>query len=64
MRSIATWPRGGDGANLCTASESPCATVQHAVDVAAEGDEIRIAEGTYNDVHVRPRPPSISVHPS
>ncbi len=46
-------PGGKDSGNLCTASASPCATVQRAVDVAAPGDEIRIAEGTYAGVSAR-----------
>jgi hypothetical protein len=46
-------PGGKDSGNLCTASASPCATIQHAVDVAASGDEIRVAEGTYTGVSAR-----------
>ena len=34
---------GSDAENDCTASAAPCATIQHAVDQAAPGDEIRIA---------------------
>ncbi len=43
-------PGGTDGGNLCSNSDIPCATVQHAVDIAAPGDEIRVAAGTYTDV--------------
>jgi len=49
-------PAGADGANLCVDSAAPCATVQHAVDVATPGDEVRIAAGKYADVHARPAP--------
>lgn len=48
-------PSGVDTDNDCTASADPCASVQHAVDVSAPGDEIRVASGTYIDLHVRPR---------
>ena len=45
-------PTGNDGGD-CTSATSPCRTVQHAVDQAASGDEIRIATGSYTDIHVR-----------
>jgi hypothetical protein len=38
---------GSDSGNSCTNSATPCATVQHAVDGADIGGEIRIAAGTY-----------------
>lgn len=44
----------GDDSNPCSSSQ-PCRTVQHAVDVAASGDEIRVASGVYSDVSVYPR---------
>ena len=44
---------GHDNGNDCIASTVPCATVQHAVDVAAPGDEIRVATGVYTGVHAR-----------
>jgi uncharacterized repeat protein (TIGR01451 family) len=46
-------PGGKDSGNQCAASAYPCASVQHAVDVATPGDEIRVAEGTYTGVSVR-----------
>lgn len=45
-------PAGQDQANLCTSSASPCATLQHAVNMASSGDEIRLAEGEYNQITV------------
>jgi hypothetical protein len=46
-------PGGIDSSNLCLDSQNLCATVQHAVDVAASGDEIRIAAGRYTGVSFR-----------
>jgi uncharacterized repeat protein (TIGR01451 family) len=43
-------PGGSDLANNCTSSASPCATLQHAVDVAGAGDSLRVAAGTYADI--------------
>ncbi len=54
IRYVAT--AGTDGANTCTNSNSPCATLQHAVDAAVPNDEIRIAGGTYTSVQGRPAP--------
>jgi uncharacterized repeat protein (TIGR01451 family) len=48
---------GHDIGNDCGTSVSPCATIQHAVDVAAPGDEIRVATGVYTGVQGRPAPP-------
>ena len=41
-------PLGVDAANSCTSLLSPCATVQHAVDVALPGDSIEITPFVYN----------------
>jgi hypothetical protein len=39
---------GVDTANSCTNPVLPCATIQHAVDVAASGDTLTIAAGVYD----------------
>jgi hypothetical protein len=38
---------GSDASNDCTNPGNPCATLQHAIDVAQTGDEIRVAGGAY-----------------
>jgi hypothetical protein len=53
-------PGGSDLNNDCTASATPCATVQHAVDVAGPYDEIRVATGLYTGVQSRPAPSGYS----
>ena len=46
-------PSGNDAGNNCVNPNAPCATIQHAVDVADPGDEIRIAEGVYTHTFQR-----------
>lgn len=48
VRYVAT--TGSDTGNDCSSSAAPCATLQHAVDTAVSGDEIRVAGGTYSGV--------------
>jgi parallel beta-helix repeat protein len=45
-------PNGSDSGD-CTNSAAPCATPQYTVDIAAPGDEIRLASGTYTGAQVR-----------
>ena len=44
-RYVAT--SGSDTGNTCLDWNAPCRTIQHAVDQAASGEEIRVAAGTY-----------------
>jgi parallel beta-helix repeat protein len=53
VRYVAPAPDGADRGNDCADSSAPCATVQHAVDAAEPGDEIRVASGVYSDVQAR-----------
>src|SRR5262245_37706201 len=39
----------GNDANSCSATESPCATINGAIGKASSGDTIYIAEGTYTN---------------
>lgn len=45
-------PPAGDDANPCSLSQ-PCATVQHAVDIASPGGHILVATGDYTGVHTQ-----------
>jgi hypothetical protein len=57
------WPYGvslyvaitGTDSGNCSTPVSACLTIQYAVDQASEGDEIRVASGSYTGVSVRPR---------
>jgi parallel beta-helix repeat protein len=64
IRYVAPAPTGNDSGNDCTSSSTPCATVQHAVDVADPGDEIRVATGTYSGVQGRPVPAGYPAPPA
>jgi len=46
-------PTGSDADNDCTDWAVPCRTVQRAVDMADAGDVIKVAQGTYTDIHER-----------
>ncbi len=48
IRYVAT--SGDDADNACTSSSTPCRTIQHGVDRAQAGEEVRVAAGTYSDV--------------
>lgn len=48
--------QGGTDSGDCTVPTQPCGTLQYALDAAASGDVIKIAAGTYVDVHSRPAP--------
>jgi hypothetical protein len=63
-RYVAPPPTGNDSGNDCTSSSTPCATVQHAVDVADPGDEIRVTTGTYTGVQGRPVPAGYPAPPA
>lgn len=45
-------PDGVDTANNCVVSWGPCATLQHAVNIANPGEEIRVAAGSYTGAQV------------
>lgn len=48
-------PDGNDDGD-CSILAHPCQTIQYAVDVASEGDLIKVAAGVYSDVHSYPPP--------
>jgi predicted outer membrane repeat protein len=43
---------GNDATNDCTNSSNPCASIQHAVEQAYSGDEVRVAGGDYAGTQV------------
>jgi hypothetical protein len=43
---------GTDASNNCLVQSDPCVTISHAVSVAASGDTVEVASGTYVDVVV------------
>jgi len=47
MRYVAPAPDGCDAGNACTDPNRPCATIQHALEVAEEDDRIRVAGGVF-----------------
>ncbi len=47
-------PTGSDS-SFCTDPENPCLTVQYALDAGHDWDYVKVAEGIYSDLHVRPR---------
>jgi hypothetical protein len=49
-RYVTTGGNDGGGTSSCTSSSLPCRTVQQAVNVATDGDEIRVATGVYTGV--------------
>jgi hypothetical protein len=52
-RYVTTGGNDGGGTSSCTSSSLPCRTVQQAVNVATDGDEIRVATGVYTGVQAR-----------
>ena len=46
---VAQPPAGDDSGNDCTNSTSPCATIQHAIQVASPHDAIHIRGGVYGN---------------
>jgi len=54
-------PDGDDGGpNICTEPSDPCATVQHAVDFANDGESVLVAGGTYTENLIIDRPISVT----
>jgi hypothetical protein len=53
VRYVAQSPAGNDTGNNCSNSATPCASVQHAVDVANTDDYIKVAAGTYTGIQSR-----------
>ena len=43
-------PSGNDTGNDCLNSGAPCQSVQHAINLAQEADEIRVASGIYTGI--------------
>ncbi len=60
IRYVAPPPTGNDVGNDCTNPSNPCATIQHAINVASFGDLVSVAAGTYAE-HITMRD-GVSVH--
>jgi Zn-dependent metalloprotease len=43
---------GGDDSNFCDTPLNPCATIQHAIDIATPGNTVYVAEGVYTKITV------------
>jgi len=57
-RYVAT--TGDDASNLCLDQLSPCSTVQHAIDVANDGEQVLIASGLYTQSATLSKPVSLT----
>lgn len=51
---------GSDPGNDCLSSSTPCRTIQHAVDVACDGNVVQVAVGTYDEQVVIGKPLTVS----
>ncbi len=56
---VAPPPLGND-ANDCASGATPCATIQHAIDVANDGDQVLIASGLYTQSVTLYKPVSLT----
>ena len=51
---------GDDTSDLCLDQATPCATIQHAIDVANDGDRVLIASGLYTQSTTLDKPVSLT----
>jgi fibronectin-binding autotransporter adhesin len=62
MQAVAWYvapPPLGNDANDCASVATPCATIQHAIDVANDGDQVFIASGFYTQSATLAKPVSL-----
>ena len=50
---------GNDGGNACTSPSTPCATIQRALEVSGNGEDVAVAQGNYGPFVVSGRAPEI-----